>query len=144
MAKKVISVFLVVVMVFSCYVIPVAAATSGNISTKKMYVTTKANWLKPGNESVTISRTTGVYKNGTKFYGSWYVTVYKYGAGTKKTYTMNSGSLTIKLDRNANYQITVSPRPVYNATIEINGGSRNVKTWPNWYVSKTNKVSSIS
>ncbi len=144
MAKKIISIFLVSVMLFSCLAVPALAATSGNYSTKKMYVSTKANWLKPGSESITLSRSTGQYKNGTKFTGSWSITVYKYGSGTKKYYTMNSNSLTIKLDRNAHYQITISPTATYKACVEINGGSRNVKSWSSWYVSRTNKISSIS
>lgn len=144
MAKKVISVFLVAAILISCFAVPALAATSGNISTRTMYVSTKANWLKPGKESITISRTQGSYKNNVKFKGSWDVTVYKYGSGSKKSYSMNSDSVTIKLDRNASYKITVSPKPAYLACVEINGGKRNVKTWSNWYVSKTNKISSIS
>ncbi len=145
MKKRVIALLIVATLLCAVLAIPISAATSGNYSAKTIKVTTKANWLKPGSESITLSRTTGKYKNGTEFTGSWSVKVERTDkSATTKYYTLKSSSLKINLARNATYKITVSPSASFKACVEINGGSRNVKTWSNWYVSSTHKVSSYS
>ena len=144
--KKIISVLLVVVLLFTIFAIPAAAAKSGSNKSTNIYVTTKANWLKPGGESITLTPKAGVMSNNTKFTDcSWSIKVYKYGSGKTKYYTLKGNkSLKISLDRNSNYQITVTPTASYKAICEIKKTGGRIKTYPSWYVSSTHKVSSIS
>lgn len=144
--KRIVAVLLVLVTVFAIFAIPVSAAKSGSNKTANIYVTTKANWLKPGKESITLTPKAGVDAGGCKFTNcSWSVKVYKYGTGTTKYYTLKgSSSLKINLDRNANYQITVTPTASYRAICEIEATSGKLRSYPSWYVSSTCKVSSVS
>lgn len=145
-AKKILSVLLVISFIMAIFAIPASAATKGSNQATKIYVTTKANWLKAGSESITLTPNAGVMKNNVKFTNcSWDVKVYKYGSGTTKYYTLKGNtSLKIPLDRNASYQITVTPTASYKAICEINKAGTGIKTYPSWYVSSTNKISSIS
>lgn len=144
--KRLISILLVVTFLFAIFAIPASAAKSGSNKTANIYVTTKANWLKAGSESITLTPKAGVMKNNVKFNNcSWTVKVYKYGTGTTKYLTLKgNSSLKINLDRNASYQITVTPTASYKAICEINKAGTGIKTYPSWYVSSTNKISSIS
>lgn len=144
--RKIISILLVLSFVMAVFAIPASAATSGSNKSAKIYVSTKSNWLKSGTESITLTPRAGVMKNNGKFTDcSWNVCVYRYGAGTKQYYTLKgNSSLKIKLARNANYQITVSPTASYSAICEIIKAGTGIKSYPSWYVSSTCKVSSIS
>ena len=142
-AKRLISFLLLASLVLTIFALPVSAATKGSNKTANIYVTTKANWLKPGSESITLTPCKGQSATGTRFDGSWSIKVYQYGTGTTKYYTLKSSSLTISLKRNAEYKITVTPTAAYRAVCEIHRTSGNLKSYPSWYVSKTNKVSSI-
>lgn len=143
--KKILAVLLVLSMVFAIFAIPASAAKSGSNKTANIYVSTKANWLKPGKESITLTPKAGVDSSGCKFSNcSWNVKVYKYGTGTTKYYTLKgNSSLKINLDRNASYKITVSPTAAYKAICEIEATSGKLRSYPSWYVSSTHKVSSI-
>ena len=145
--KKTITFILVFSLILMVCMIPVSAATSGSNKSSAIYVTTKANWLKPGSESITITPKQGVAYNGTKFYCSYSVCVYRYGNGTTKYYTLdskcNGKSLKINLARNASYKITVTPSASYKAICEIKKTGGKLKSYPSWYVSNTNKISSI-
>lgn len=141
--KKIISVLLVMTFIFAIFAIPASAAKSGSNKSATIYVTTKANWLKPGGESITLTQKQGVDKSGKKFSCSWNVKVYEYGSGKTKYYTFDKSSLKIALGRNKNYAITVSPTASYKAICEIKRTSGPLKSYPSWYVSKTYKISSI-
>lgn len=145
--KRTITFILVFSLILTVFMIPVSAATSGSNKSSTIYVTTKANWLKSGSESITLTPRQGVERNGTKFYCSYSVTVYRYGNATTKYYTLdskcNGKSLKINLARNASYKITVTPSESYQAVCELKSIGGKLKSYPSWYISKTNKISSI-
>lgn len=141
-AKKIISVLMLVVLVATMFTFPTSAAKSGSSKQATISVTTKANWLKSGSESITITPKKGVAANGDKFDGYWIVYVYQSGSLVGQ-YSMSKSSIKIKLGRNKTYKVVVVPTNTYVACCEVNKTAGRLKSYPSWYVSSTCKVSSI-
>lgn len=128
------------------------AATSGEKGTSTLTVVTKANWKKPGSESVTLSnrqvvvqgykRTlTGKKKLQTKKYYPRYKITVKSTDGTHSfNKSMTSSSLKLNLKPDKRYKITVSYDGAYAKN--FHGLSNAVTTTgPKWAVKSVYKVS---
>ena len=131
----------------------ISAATSGGQDTKTIYVETKANWSKPGSESITLEqqkaqytyevyrgRKEGWVKKSGSIYPTYNITIKNNTTGKSQKKTWKNGSIKLKLDRNCTYNITVS----YDSTstwLRSNAKTGTYTKAPYWYVSKTNKVS---
>lgn len=157
MKKRIIAIFLAVITVLSCIVLPAGAATSGNRSTSyTLTVVTKASWWYPGGESITLSQSKGTFeysktnwwgqetgKTGTKqAYGTWDITVRATDGSHYYTKTLTGGSIKLNLKANKTYKITIT----YDSTPDLIRAMdyRNFH-WvkhPSWRVSGTWKVSS--
>lgn len=151
--KRILSVFLTLVMCLSLVVsfnVTASAATSGGENTKTITVETKANWLYPGQESITLKQNKAKYvyevdsfgKRKTKtasIYPSYIITIKNNTTGERTEEKWKDGSIKIKLDRNCSYTIKVS----YDEAITW---TRMKKTFmyytkaPYWYVSSTHKA----
>lgn len=152
-AKKIIAIVLAMISIMSFMsVLASAAKTSSGKSTRTITVTTKANWLIPGSESVTLSQTKGVC-TGTKYnlklqpktvktnqYGKWDVVAKSTDGSHTVKKTLSGSSLKISLKPNKTYKITVtwSSQNIYT---ELDYGT--FTTLPSWKVSSTYKVSNI-
>lgn len=130
--------------------ISVEAATSGGQGTSTLTVVTKANWKKPGSESVTLSnrqvvvqgykRTlTGKKKLQTKKYYPRYKITVKSTDGTHSfSKSMTSSSLKLNLKPDKRYKITVSYDGAYAKN--FHGLSNAVMlTGPKWAVKSVYK-----
>lgn len=156
MAKKVLAMFLVIITIFSCMVLPASAATnSSGTSTQTITVVTKSNWLYPGSESITLSQSKGTFtysktnwlgqetgKTGSKSeYGTWKISVAATDGSHSFSKTWSDGSIKLNLKPNKTYEITIS----YDSYQDIFRGIdyRNFRwtKYPNWRVSSTWKVS---
>ena len=156
MAKKVLAMFLVIITIFSCMVLPASAATnSSGTSTQTITVVTKSNWLYPGSESITLSQSKGTFtysktnwlgqetgKTGSKSeYGTWKISVAATDGSHSFSKTWSDGSIKLNLKPNKTYKITIS----YDSYQDIFRGIdyRNFRwtKYPNWRVSSTWKVS---
>lgn len=150
--KKIIALFLAIISIFSITIVAASAATSSSgKSTRTITVSTKANWLKPGSESITLGQKKGVC-TGTKYtvklkakkvtsnqYGIWDV-VAKSTDGTHTVRgTLKGSSLKVNLKPNKTYKITVSWSS-QNTFTELDKGT--FTTLPSWWVKSTNKVTS--
>lgn len=151
--KKIIAIVLAMISIMSFMsVLASAATTSSGKSTRTITVTTKANWLIPGSESVTLSQSKGVC-TGTKYnlkfqaktvktnqYGIWDVVAKATDGSHTVKKTFSGSSLKISLKPNKTYKITVSWSS-QNTFTELEHGP--FTTIPTWKVSSTYKVSNI-
>ncbi len=149
--KKIIALFLAILSVVSIAIVSASAATSSSgKSTRTITVSTKANWLKPGSESITLGQTKGVC-TGTKYnyklqakkvtsnqYGIWDVVAKSTDGSHTVKGTLKGSSLKINLKPNKTYKITVSWSS-NNTFTELDKGT--FTTLPSWRVKSTNKVS---
>lgn len=154
--KRFVSILTVLMTLFVCCFgncIGASAATCGSSkSTATMYVTTKSNYWKPGASSVTFKQTKGTYSYKKVLWSSKTTTKTGYaifdikavpvsGNGKTKTAKLSGSSVTLKLDKDTKYKITVT----YNSTsTDLRYNFRN--SWskiPTWKVSNYWKVSSI-
>lgn len=132
--------------------IPASAATCSNgISKQTISVTTKANYLVPGSESITIQQTKGVCSKyniftkktkTSKQYGEWNIVAVATDGSHKTTATLKGSSVKIKLKPNKTYNITVTWDSDAEFFKEVDKG--NYTTYPSWKVKSTWKVSSCS
>lgn len=120
LAKKIMSVlfaFFTIFTTFSITAIPSYAATSSSYT-----VTTKANYWYPGSESITIKQTKEKYyknlkrtKTATR-YMSYNVTCtpVKWTGSKPATITKSfkSGSITVNLEKNVTYRVTITPNNI--------------------------------
>ena len=116
--SKITAVFLLVVTVFALMCTSAFAATSGSTGSRTIYVTTKSDWTYLGTESITLKQSpvtvkyTGFFnakKTTTRtYYPVYNITVRNTATGATKSYTFNSATKKIKLDRDASYTITVA------------------------------------
>ncbi len=125
-----------------------AATSSKGTQTRTITVVTKANWWKPGSESITLSQTKGVRVDNVfswgkwkekekKDYGTWEITA-KSTDGThtvKKTLKGSSIKLNLKPDKT--YIVTVSWNSVIETINAIDKGT--FKTYPSWRVKSGHK-----
>ena len=157
MAKKFIAMFLVIITVLSYMVLPASAATcSSGTSTRTITVKTKANWLYPGSESITLSQSKGTFtysktdlfgrdngKTGTKSeYGTWKISVYATDGSHSYTRTWRDGSIKLNLKPNKTYRITISYDSYQDGFRRIEYLNFRWTKYPSWRVSSTWKVSS--
>lgn len=130
----------------------VEAATSGGQGTSTLTVVTKANWKKPGSESVTLSNRqvvvqgykytlTGKKKLQTKkYYPRYKITVNSTDGTHSFTKSMTSSSLKLNLKPDKRYRITVSYDGAYAKN--FHGLSNAVTTTgPRWALKSVYKVS---
>lgn len=143
-------------LIFACiiFVVPIGveAAISGGQGTSTLTVVTKANWKKPGSESITLSnrqvvvqgykRTlTGKKKLQTKkYYPRYKITVNSTDGTHSFTKYMTSSSLKLNLKPDKRYRITVSYDGAYAKN--FHGLSNAVTiTAPQWALKSVYKVS---
>lgn len=149
--KKISSIIMIFILTFcALFSFPTtasAATSSYGTRTCTLTVTTKANWLKPGGESITLKQTKGTYqkrnvwgklKNAER-YGTWRIK----GSSTDGTHkidkTLSGSSVKISLKRNKTYRLTIT----WDSTsADLGTNFRGYTKFPTWRVSKTNKVSS--
>lgn len=128
------------------------AATSGGQGTSTLTVVTKANWKKPGSESVTLSNRKVVVKGykytllgkkklqTKKYYPRYKITVKSADGSHRFNKSMTSSSLKLNLKPDKTYYITVS----YDGAAPVNfHGLSNATTitGPQWGVKSVYKVS---
>lgn len=130
-----------------------AATCSSGRSTRTITVKTKANYLIPGSESITLSQTKGVCTKNvyniftgktktttSKQYGRWNIVVKATDGSHTFKKSLTDGSIKLNLKPNKTYTITVSWDTTAATLKEIDKG--NYTTYPTWRVKSTWKVSS--
>lgn len=147
---RVSAILLVVLTIFTMFSTTAFAATSSSGKrTQTITVSTKANWLKPGSESITLKQTKGTRQETNPFtgkvkskncYGEWDIVAKSTdGKHTVKT-TLKDGSKKINLKPNKTYKITVTWDSQADIFDSLDHG--NFSKLPTWRVSSTYKVSS--
>lgn len=148
--KRIRSIFITLFILISAFMsltLSASAQTSGSgPKTGTIYVTTKANYLLPGQSSITISQTAGtMYSNpahtGTFSQYGYYkiVATPQSGSSTSVVRTALSGSsVKINLAANTVYKVTVSwdscaPQNIVGTSWWYTGCGW--KTYPSWRVS---------
>lgn len=153
MSKRLVSFLLVFVLLLcgvaqSASAANVCRATSGNSSTATSFTVKTKGGLFKG--KLTLTQTKGVAKGLTwaggyektySLYGQYTVT-YKKEGGKQKTASWTGKNLTLKLDKNSTYTVTVTP--VSNTTLHVKnlyragfyGWQRNAT----WSVNKTKGI----
>ena len=126
-----------------------AATSSSGTKTRTITVSTKANWWKPGSESITLSQTKGVRSEKNPFtgkvknrncYGEWDIVAKSTDGKHTVKATLKDGSEKIKLKPNKTYKITVTWDSMEDMFDSIDKGS--FTRLPTWRVKSTYKVSS--
>ncbi len=153
LTKKLFALTLALITVFSLTIPAFAATSSSGKSTRTITVVTKANWLVPGGESITLKQTKGVCKEPkynwkgqitgyktTNQYGCWDVVAKATDGSDTIRKNFDGGSLKLSLKRNKTYKITVSWDSQGNLFTELDHGS--FTKLPTWKVSAKYKVSS--
>ncbi len=151
-ATSVVALVLSLVSVF-CLCVPASAATKSNgTKTVTMIVETKANWLYPGSESITLSQTKGtcslrtynIFKGKwqtktSKVYGEWDIVAEATDGSHRVTATLSGSSVKIKLKPNKTYKITVTWDSMDETFTTLDKGAYT--KYPTWKVKSTHKVS---
>lgn len=161
MAKRILSMFLAVLMASALFVFPASAATESNgKNTCTILVTTKSNYWYPGSSSITLKQTKGevsyskmALKNwkyqevgtGTaKYYGTWNITYKSLDGSDSGSKTLSGSSVTISLKPNKTYKITVSYNSTVDMTLLLKKPNSKWTTLPSWKVSGSWKLASYS
>lgn len=145
--KAILSVFLLALLIISTFTVSAYAATSGSgATTSTITVVTKANWSKPGQESITLSQTAGKMWSNPKHtstfsqYGRYNI-IATPTSGASTTVVKNAlsgGRMTLKLAADTTYKITVSwdnvcPQNMVGTSWTNTG--LGWATYPSWRVS---------
>ncbi|MBQ7387129.1 MAG: hypothetical protein IJW03_03070 [Clostridia bacterium] len=151
--RKILTVVTSIIMIICTLfvtMVPASAATrSKGTATQTIIVKTKANWLIPGSESITLKQERGVCKSTniftgkvkeSKFYGVWDIEIEATDGSHTEEKTLKGSSLKINLKPNKTYKITVTWDTSANNYRVWGKGS--IYKYPTWMVSKTYKVSS--
>ena len=155
--KKSVSILMVILTlmsVFAVFAVPASAAmTSSGTQARTITVTTKANWLVPGSESITLSQNKGTCveenynfftgqttRKTSKQYGEWDITVRATDGSHTYSKTLTGGSIKLNLKPNKTYKITVSWDSQAAIFKALDKG--NYSSYPTWKVKSTWKVSS--
>lgn len=111
-------------------------------------VHTGSRWLFLS-DKITIKQTKGVYNymnwvsnwNTANGYDTYSIKVAKVG-GSTKPYTLSGGSITINLDKNSTYKITVTPgsNSILQAKFWSKGSFMGWKKYPTWKVTTTKGI----
>lgn len=155
MTKKfstLIAIVMVICTFFSMASPAFAATSSSGTGTQIITVTTKADYSRPGSESITLKQTKGVCEKKTwsfirrcykmkqsERYAIWNISVEATDGSHTFSKTLSGGSLKLYLKPNKTYEITVK-WSLNNNTIDIENGC--FTSYPTWRISSTNKVSS--
>ena len=157
MTKKIVAMFLVVITIFSCMVLPASAATSGNRSTSyTLTVVTKGCWWYPGGESITLSQSKGTFsyaktnwlgqetgKTATKTaYGTWRISVRATDGSHSFSKTLSGGSINLNLKPDKTYKITIRYDDGMDTCKAMDYLNFRWTKHPSWRVSGTWKISS--
>ena len=154
--KRIFSSVIALAMVFCTLFamsIPASAATcSSGTKSRTITVTTKANWLKPGSESITLSQSKGtcVKENYNIFtgkttrktsnqYGEWDIVVSATDGSHTFKKSLTGSSIKLNLKPNKTYKITVTWDTQAEFFKELDKG--NYTSFPTWRVKSTWKVS---
>ena len=151
--KRIMAVVISIISIVSVFSMSAFAATSSSgKSTRTITVVTKANWLYPGSESITLKQTKGTRTeknynilNGKtttktkKCYGTWRVVAKSTDGKHTVNKTLKDGSLKISLKSNKTYKITVTWDSQADTFGTLDHGS--FTQLPTWKVSGTHKVS---
>jgi len=129
-----------------------AATYSSGTSTRTITVVTKANWSKPGSESITLSQTKGIRTKKTyniftrktstktkKYYGTWKIVAKSTDGKHTVKNTMSGSSCKVKLKPNKTYKITVTWDGTADTIDSVSRGT--FTTYPTWKVKSSYKVS---
>lgn len=110
-------------------------------------VQTGSRWLF--SDKITITQTKGEYEylnwlgnwKTASGYDTYTIKVVKVG-GTTKTYTMAGNKITIKLDKNSTYKISVIPGSTSTLTAKFlsKGAFMGWKKYPTWAVTSTKGI----
>lgn len=148
--KRMFAFVLVVISVCTIFTTTAFAATSSSgTKTRTITVSTKANWWKPGSESITLSQTKGVRSKTNPFtgkvypqncYGEWDIVAKSTDGKHTVKATLKDGSEKIKLKPNKTYKITVTWDSTEDYWDTLDMGS--FTKLPTWKVKSTHKVSS--
>ncbi len=152
--RKVIAIVLTLVSLFAVFSIYASAATcSSGKSSRTITVATKANWLIPGSESITLSQTKGTRtsktynvisgktKTNTKdCYGTWDIVAKATDGSHTVKGKLSGSSVKINLKPNKTYKITVTWNSSADTIDSVAKGS--FTKLPTWKVKSTYKVSS--
>ena len=150
-AKKFFAIFLVLVTLFSCMVLPASAATSSSgTSTRTITVVTRASWWYPGSESISLSQSKGTFtytkwngKTASKSeYGTWNITVSATDGSHYYKKTWNDGSIKLNLKPNKTYRISITYNGYVDTIRSIDYLNFRWTKYPSWRVSSTWKLSS--
>lgn len=117
--KRAIVVFLILVTCISMMSVTASAATSGSTNSRTIYVRTTANWSRPGSESITLRQNKCKYSyqkmswfrwvtKTASMYPNYTIKIKNMDTNRVTTKNWSSSSIKLNLDRNTNYQITVS------------------------------------
>lgn len=124
------------------------AAKNGTTGTSKITVQTKANWLIPGGESitlgnnkVTISYTSWGKQKTKKIYPTYKVKATATDGSHKISKTMSGSSLKLSLKRNKTYTVTVTYDHIGTWLDYANLRNAKMNGNPYWWVKSTYKVS---
>lgn len=155
-AKRIATSFAAVAMLICTLVsmcLPVSAATSSRgIETQTITVVTKANYLCPGSESITLSQTKGTCSETTyniftrksktktsKVYGEWDIVAEASDGSHTIKKSLTGNSVKINLKPNKTYKITVTWDSTAASFTILDKG--NFTSYPTWKVKSTWKVS---
>ena len=117
--KRAIVVFLILVTCISMMSVTASAATSGSTNSRTIYVRTTANWSRPGSESITLRQNKCKYSyqkmswfrwvtKTASMYPNYTIKIKNMDTNRVTTKNWSSSSIKLNLDRNTNYQVTVS------------------------------------
>lgn len=147
---RIFSMLLVVLTICTVFTTTAFAATSSSgKSTRTITVSTKANWLIPGSESITLSQTKGVRSEKKPFtgkvktkncYGEWDIVAKSTDGKHTAKATLKGSSVKINLKPNKTYKITVTWDSQADIFDSLDHG--NFTKLPTWKVKSTYKVSS--
>lgn len=133
--------------------IPVFAATSSSgTQSRTITVTTKANYLLPGSESITIGQSKGtcvkeIYnifsgkttRKSSNQYGKWDISVSATDGSHTFSKSLTGSSVELKLKPNKTYNITITWDSQAEFFKTFDKG--NYTSYPSWKVKSTWKVS---
>lgn len=147
--SRVMAIMMIVISVFTMFSSTATAATSSSgTSTRTITVVTKANWWKPGSESITLSQTKGVRSEKNvwtgktktkKCYGTWKIVATSTDGKHTIKKTWDDGSIKLNLKANKTYRITVTWDSQADIFDTLDHGS--FTTMPTWRVKSVYKVS---
>ena len=152
---RVLALLLMLITCFSVMSVTASAATSGGENTRTISVRTKADWSRPGSESITLKQNKCKYTYRAFSRGKWVTKTASVYPNYNITITLQAldidkvfpedilpayGMTNTGLSRNTSYTITVS----YNWANTWYDSNCKLGTWinsPCWWVSRTCKAS---